>query len=77
MKRKYRIKEKLRFFVDIIFILFLIFCFFGGLYQFDKESKEKEVETQVFIENCVKNGGKIDFQGNFFNKYLICYPKME
>lgn len=41
-----------------------------------QNAEKKDKEQQLWIDNCVRSGGKIETVGAWYaNMYYVCYPK--
>lgn len=59
----------------IVCIFFILFCV-GGLIYSMVDNNNQAQKKEVFIHDCIKNGGTIATVGSVWTKeYFVCYPK--
>jgi hypothetical protein len=56
-----------------LFIVIIFLLWFA--YQLGQSNRHIK-ETERYLDNCVKSGGKVEKIGNWWSsEWLLCYPK--
>ena len=57
-------------------ILILVISTVAWFNWMNSESNKKDKEQQLWIDNCVKSGGRVETVGAWYTSmHYICYPK--